>query len=769
MSVEVRQSDAELLDAIRGGNASAYGTLYARHAAAARSLARQLVQSEAEVEDVVAETFTKILDLISRGGGPQDAFRPYLLTSVRRMIYDRTAADRHNVTTDEIERFDPGVPFVDPALAGLERSLVARAFLSLPERWRMVLWHTEVENAKAADIAPMLGLSANGVAALAYRAREGLRQAYLQMHLATAPRQACRPVLGKMGSYVRGGLAKRETRVVDDHVGECTDCREVFLELTDVNQGLRVIIGPLIVGPVLAGYLAGLGKTGASVLGGAGWFRRMPKSQQAAAAGAVAAAVAGVAFLLASGEEPRPPKPVALAPIPSPPTVVPEPEPPVERPRPSPVRAEPTPQPPPTKRVTRPELVASIDPLGALVRDKPGIVGMRLRNHGSGPTEELTASIHLPRGVSVLASGGGYGNAVDPAGSVDGWTCRTDDSIRCVRQALPAGDTTSLFLRVHVAEDAPEGTGPSLRIRAGDLKLKATSPAGVRSAGATARFAADGRVLTRVAGNTLLSCPAVQPGCDDARHREPGRRDNDLWSMVPLDQDDDEETRASSWHKLDLPDDARVVWAGLYWSGSGSRARKVLLRGPGEKQYTAVRPGDVTKAAMPIGSGYQAFADVTRLVREGGRWWVADDSVVPGVSRHAGWALVVVAAQRRQPYSQAAVLDAATLIKDGSLTVPLNGLTPTASPARLDLVVWDGDADLTGDTVKLGDTALRPDGGDRDPANVFDGSTTGDWNTFGLDVDTFHPILGREPVLRIGTKRDVLLIGVAAVSVPARS
>ncbi|GIH28973.1 hypothetical protein Aph01nite_72830 [Acrocarpospora phusangensis] len=766
-----------MLDAVRGGDSAAYGTLYERHASAARSLARQLVPSEAEVEDVVAETFTKILDLLGRGGGPHDAFRPYLLTSVRRTAYDRTAADRRNVTTGEIEQYDPGVPFVDPALAGLERSLVARAFLSLPERWRMVLWHTEVEHAKAADIAPLLGLSANGVAALAYRAREGLRQAYLQMHLATSPSQACRPVLGKMGSYVRGGLAKRETRVVDDHVGDCADCRAVFLELTDVNQGLRVIVGPLIAGPVLAGYLAGLGKAGAAggALGGVGWLRRMPKSQQAALAGAVAAVVAGAAFLLASGTEPVPPKPVAVAPIPSPPSVAPEPEPPVEVPQPVPSRAEPTPQPPPTKERLnrgRPKLVASIDALGALVRDKPGIVGIRLRNVGRRATEELTASVALPPGVSVLDSGGRRGaaaGAVDPVGTVDGWSCRAGNSVRCVRPALRAGHATAVFLRVQVSADAPKGVGPSLRVRSGPLRLAATSPAGVREGGATARFAADGRVLTRVAGNTLLSCPEVVPECAAARAREPERRDNDLWPMTPLDQDDDADTRTSSWAELALPEGSRVVWAGLYWSGSGGRARKIMLRGPGAEEYTTVRAAEVTTTAMPIGSGYQAFADVTRMVRAGGRWWAAGNAVESGVSRHAGWSLVVVAEGRREPYSQAVVLDAATVIKDGAFTVPLRGLTPSAARARLDLVVWDGDADLPGDSVKLGGHRLRPDGGDRDARNVFDGSTAGRWNTFGLDVDTFHPVLGSDPALRIATKRDVLLLGVVAVSVPARS
>jgi len=38
-----------------------------------------------------------------------------------------------------------------------------------------VLWHSEIEGARPAEVASLLGLTANGVAVLAYRAREGLR------------------------------------------------------------------------------------------------------------------------------------------------------------------------------------------------------------------------------------------------------------------------------------------------------------------------------------------------------------------------------------------------------------------------------------------------------------------------------------------------------------------------------------------------------------------------------------------------------------------
>ena len=184
-------SDVELIAAVRSGNSSAYGLLYERHVAAARHLARQLSRSPAEVDDLVAESFAKVLDTLRSGGGPDAAFRAYLLTTLRNALYDRVRRDRRLELSDDMSRHDPGEPWVDTAVAGLESSLAARAFARLPERWQTVLWHTEVEQETPAELAPMLGLTPNGVAALAYRAREGLRQAYLREHVAEGASGRC--------------------------------------------------------------------------------------------------------------------------------------------------------------------------------------------------------------------------------------------------------------------------------------------------------------------------------------------------------------------------------------------------------------------------------------------------------------------------------------------------------------------------------------------------------------------------------------------------
>lgn len=262
-------SDAELIAAVRGGDTDAYGELYQRHCAAAYGLARQLASSPSGADDLVAEAFAKVLESLRNGRGPDSAFRAYLLTTLRHGLYDSTRKDKRLSFSDDLTAVDPGTPFVDTPMRDLEASLVARAFAALPERWQTVLWHTEIEGQRPADVAPLLGLTANGAAALAYRAREGLRQAYLQAHLAESAEDDCRYTVERLGAWARDGLAKREKAKVQEHLHGCARCSALSGELVDVNSGLRAIIAPLVLGaPFVAGYLASL-DAGAGGAGGA--------------------------------------------------------------------------------------------------------------------------------------------------------------------------------------------------------------------------------------------------------------------------------------------------------------------------------------------------------------------------------------------------------------------------------------------------------------------------------------------------------------------
>jgi RNA polymerase sigma factor (sigma-70 family) len=283
--------DAELISAVRGGDIDAYGQLFERHVDAARRLARQLVSS-GDVDDLVSDAFAKVLVVLQRGGGPDVAFRAYLLTAVRRLQVDRFRAGSRLQVTDDMEAFDPGVPFRDTAVEGFENVAAARAFSSLPERWQAVLWHTEVEGQRPADVAVLLGMTPNSVSALAYRAREGLRQAFLTQHAAEIGDDTCRWTHEHLGAYVRDGLSRRDTTKVEHHVQECRTCAAIYLELTEVNSNLSAVLGPLLLGGVAAAYVA----SGTSATGiGAGIAALVGRARDLVLSDAPAAAAAGVA------------------------------------------------------------------------------------------------------------------------------------------------------------------------------------------------------------------------------------------------------------------------------------------------------------------------------------------------------------------------------------------------------------------------------------------------------------------------------------------
>jgi RNA polymerase sigma factor (sigma-70 family) len=232
----IAPTDAELIADVRAGGSDAYDVLYRRHADAARGLAWRLTGSGADADDLVADAFMTVLASLRRGRGPDVAFRAYLFTTLRNAHISRSRVTRRMLPVEDMTRLDPGEPWTDPVLAELELALASRAYARLPERWRLVLWHTAVGRETPAGIGARLGMTANGVAALAYRAREGLRQAYLQEHVGAAEHP---DTAGRLGAWARGRLPPAQRTAVDAHLDGCGGCRSLADELTAVNGQLR--------------------------------------------------------------------------------------------------------------------------------------------------------------------------------------------------------------------------------------------------------------------------------------------------------------------------------------------------------------------------------------------------------------------------------------------------------------------------------------------------------------------------------------------------
>ncbi|MEW6471907.1 MAG: sigma-70 family RNA polymerase sigma factor [Actinomycetota bacterium] len=244
-------SDSELVLRARQGDRRSFGTLYLRHHDAAWRVACAAAGSPTDAEDAVAEGFARVFAALPRMVDRDLAFRPYLLACVRNAAVDRHRRTRKLDLRDEVP--EQAAVAGDPdeiVLADLERNLVGEALRSLPERWRTVLWLTEVEGMTPTEVSSVIGIKPNAVAALAYRAREGLREAYLQAHVRAEARADCRYTVDRLGPYVRNELAARERDKVQTHLDGCANCRQRRDELADVNASL---LGALVPVPLLLG------------------------------------------------------------------------------------------------------------------------------------------------------------------------------------------------------------------------------------------------------------------------------------------------------------------------------------------------------------------------------------------------------------------------------------------------------------------------------------------------------------------------------------
>ncbi|WP_329328121.1 sigma-70 family RNA polymerase sigma factor [Streptomyces luteogriseus] len=291
---EMPPSDADLIDRMRAGDDTAYEELYRRHAQAVRRYARTCCRDAHTADDLTAEVFARMLQAVRGGAGPAHAVRAYLLTSIRRVAASWTRSARREQLVDDFAVFAAqsarGSDVADDDTLELgadvrtmhqaEQSMAMRAYRSLPERWQAVLWHTEIEDESPSEVATLFGLDANGTRVLASRAREGLKQAYLQAHVSAklTGDEECARYADQLGTYARGRLRTRAERGLRKHLEECAKCRLAALQIEEVAGGIPAVVPVAVIGWFGA---AGYAKAAGLIAGGAG---------AAGAAGAAAAA-----------------------------------------------------------------------------------------------------------------------------------------------------------------------------------------------------------------------------------------------------------------------------------------------------------------------------------------------------------------------------------------------------------------------------------------------------------------------------------------------
>ena len=252
-------TDQELLARVRGGDTGAYGELWRRHSGAVTAILR--LETRLDPDDLTAEVFTRILAAIRGGNGPDSAFRPYALVAARNLAAEWGRRGRREipVAEDALDAVSNEAPIDEAVVVLPHRHVAARVFSSLPVRWQEVLWYLEVEQLTAAEAAPLVGLNPNSTVQLAFRAREGFRQAWIQEHLSGRPAgtRDCAWVDRRVGRHVRGKLTTVERGKLERHAAACERCTALIDEGRSVERRvIFVLLPPLLLGGAATGYLA---------------------------------------------------------------------------------------------------------------------------------------------------------------------------------------------------------------------------------------------------------------------------------------------------------------------------------------------------------------------------------------------------------------------------------------------------------------------------------------------------------------------------------
>src|SRR5205807_2083539 len=159
---------------------SAFEYLCQRHVGPAWDLAYAVTGHRQDAAAAVADAFVRVL----RPGRPArfdspEELETALLTATRAAAIEAARRPDTDGTGDvalAAGADDVGGSAAAGGAAGSELPVVTAAYRSLPERWRSVLWLTEVRHAGDAEAAAVLGVSGNGLAQLSFRARSGLRE-----------------------------------------------------------------------------------------------------------------------------------------------------------------------------------------------------------------------------------------------------------------------------------------------------------------------------------------------------------------------------------------------------------------------------------------------------------------------------------------------------------------------------------------------------------------------------------------------------------------
>jgi RNA polymerase sigma-70 factor, ECF subfamily len=157
---DAANDDADAVRRALDGDATAFAALVHRHAAIAFSVARAVVESDADAEDVVQDAFLRIHGELRACRDPSK-FRAWLLTIVRNRAYN--VVEFRRVRRHEALSGEEPTPAGDDPESLVERddqrTAILAAVAKLTPTRREVFWLHDVEGFDHEEIAGLLRIS----------------------------------------------------------------------------------------------------------------------------------------------------------------------------------------------------------------------------------------------------------------------------------------------------------------------------------------------------------------------------------------------------------------------------------------------------------------------------------------------------------------------------------------------------------------------------------------------------------------------------------
>ena len=161
---------------------------------------------------------------------------------------------------------DLGVPFRAAWLAHLTQGQLPheassdhvawRAFLSLPNTWRLAIWHHQVEGAPVRRTAALLGTSQLEAERILRSAHSAVMRHVATTHAADQRTPHCAAFVESFRHDPPASLTRSDRHVLRSHGRHCDDCMPFIRDLLHVEHGLRQILAEPVLGPATERYLS---------------------------------------------------------------------------------------------------------------------------------------------------------------------------------------------------------------------------------------------------------------------------------------------------------------------------------------------------------------------------------------------------------------------------------------------------------------------------------------------------------------------------------